>query len=264
MKIIERDNANIYYTIDGSGAVTLLFVHGSYIDHTYWKAQIDYFRFRYTVVTIDLPGHGQSGKSRKNWSVEGFAEDVIAVIKELQLKNVILIGHSLAGDINLIAATSAPDLIMGFIGIDNFKNAATPLPEEYGQQAEEIKKNLRMDFAGTNEQYAKTTLLTPRTPSNITDKVVKAYREAYEPMGIPIMDQIFEMYQPEKKLLPELKYKLYLINVDYMPTNEEPLKRYAKSGYKVEHMQGTSHYPMLENPQRLNELLQICIIEIVF
>lgn len=260
MKTIERDNATIHFTRDGNGETTLLFVHGSYIDHTYWMAQIEHFKTHYTVVTIDLPGHGASGKGRGNWTVEGFALDVITVVQELGLNNVILIGHSLAADINLIAATSAPDLFIGFIAVDYYKNAGFPFAEQ--EQVKEIRKNLRMDFAATNEQYARMALLTPQTPPAISDRIVKAYRDAYEPMGIPTMEQIFDIHTLEKRLLPHLNFKLYLINADYMPTQEEPLKMYAKSGYSLLHMKGTSHFPMIEYPQKLNTLLEAFIAEI--
>ena len=143
MKKIKRDNVVIHYTFHGMGDIALLFVHGSYIDHTYWKEQVDCFKDRYTVVTMDLAGHGQSGKKRERWSIEGFAKDVIAVLGALRLKNVILIGHSLGADINLMAATSAPQSILGFIAIESFKNAATALSEEESQQGAEIMKNLK-------------------------------------------------------------------------------------------------------------------------
>ena len=262
MKTIERDNAVIDYKIEGNGDTTLLFVHGSYIDQTYWSEQVKYFSDRYKVVTLDLPAHGLSGKGRNHWTFDGFAEDVIAVIKELDLKNVILIGHSMAGDINLIAATSWPAPIIGFIAVDFFKNAGTPLSPEFRKQADAILENLKKDFAGTNEQYVRKVLVTPQTPQDITNRVVTAYRAAYEPMGMETMPQIFNMYPTEQKLLPRLKVKLYLINVDYIPTNEEPLKQYAVNGYELIHMKGTSHYPMIENPEALNKLLQQVITKI--
>ena len=81
-------------------------------------------------------------------------------------------------------------------------------------------------------------------------------------MGMETMPQVFRMFQTEKELLPRLKQKLNLINVDYIPTNEEPLKQYAGSGYEVLHMKGTCHYPMLENPDELNRLLHEAIQEI--
>ncbi|HLA56479.1 MAG TPA: alpha/beta hydrolase [Flavobacterium sp.] len=260
--VIKRDGAEINYRVSGDGGATLLFVHGSYMDQTCWDEQVKYFSPDYKVVTFDLPGHGKSGKDRPYWTVEGFSDDVYAVIKKLHLKNVILIGHSLGADINLIAATSHPKNIIGFIGIDNFKNAATPLPAQYQKQTETILENLKKDFANTNEQYARMALLTPETSPEITNKIVSAYRNAYPPMGKQTMPEVFKMYETEERLLPQLNHKLHLINVDYIPTNEAPLKKYAGSGYEVLHMKGTSHYPMLENPQKLNQLLQQAIDDI--
>jgi sigma-B regulation protein RsbQ len=262
MKEIKRDNAVINYQITGSGDTTLLFVHGSYIDQTYWNEQMKYFSPNYTVVTLDLPGHGKSGTERKHWSTQGFAEDVITVIKELDLKNVILIGHSWGGDINLIVATSYLTPVLGFIAIDYYKNAATPLSPEYQEQAASIEQKLKTDFANTNEQYARMALLTKHTSQEITNRVINDYRNAYQPMAIVITPEIFKIFDIEKKLLPQLKFKLHLINVDYMPTNEKPLKQYAGSDYKVLHMKGTCHFPMLENPGDLNKLLQQTIHEI--
>src|SRR5690606_29537370 len=103
--VIVRDNAEINYNVYGDGGATLLFVHGAYIDQTYWDKQVEYFKDDYKVVTLDLPGHGKSGKDRKHWSIRGFADDVYTLIKKLHLKNVILIGHSMGGDVNLMEAT---------------------------------------------------------------------------------------------------------------------------------------------------------------
>jgi pimeloyl-ACP methyl ester carboxylesterase len=261
-KIILSNDVEISYRDTGQGDITLLFVHGSYIDQSYWDTQVDFFKSKYRVITMDLPGHGKSGKNREQWSIEGFGEDVVNVIKALNLKRVILIGHSLGGDINLVAAVNDPSPIIGFIGIDNFKAAATPLPESYQKQVETIKENLKKDFENTNEQYAKMVLLTPQTPAAIAHRVIKDYRAAYKPMGIPITAQVFEFYKKEQELLPQLNFKLILIDVDYMPTNEEPLKRYPAKGYKLFHIPGTCHYPMLENPDQLNQLLEQAIREI--
>jgi sigma-B regulation protein RsbQ len=264
MKEIKRDNVIINYNITGNGDTTLLFVHGSYIDQTYWEKQVKYFSPNYTVVTLDLPGHGKSGTERTQWSTESFAKDVIAVIKKLDLKNVILIGHSWAGDVNLIAAVSYPKPIIGFIAVDYFKNAAIPLSPEFQQQADSIEQKLKTDFANNNEQYATNALLTKQTPIEISNRVIKDYRNAYKPMGKKITSEIFNvLFESEKKLLPQLKFKLFLINVDYQPTNEEPLKKYTGSGYEVSHLKGTCHYPMLENAEQFNKVLQQTIQKIL-
>lgn len=260
MKESKQNNAVINYRKSGKGETILLFVHGSYIDQTYWKAQADYFQSDFTVITLDLPGHGLSGNERRNWSTEGFAADVVAVINELNLKNVILIGHSWGADVNLFAATQHPEPIKGFIAVDYYKSAGTPAAPQ--EQIDEVKANLKKDFAATNENYARLVLLTPETSAEITNRIVSDYRNAYEPMGQVIMPEVFEMYKTQRALLPKLKHKLYLINVDYMPTNEQPLKQYCPNGYEVIHMPGTCHFPMLENPQTLNKHLARIVDEI--
>ena len=262
MKEVKRGNAIINYQITGNGEITLLFVHGSYIDQTYWKSQVEFFNQHYTVVTIDLPGHGQSGMERKHWSVQGFAEDVIAIISDLHLEHVILIGHSMGADVNLIAATLYPPPIVGFISIENFKNAGMPQPQENQQKAADIERRLAIDFRDTNEQYARMALLTDKTSPAISKRVVEAYRNANQSMGMATTPEIFTLFQVEKRLLPQLHFKLYLINVDYMPTNEAPLQQYAGCGYELLHMRGSSHFPMLESPLELNKLLDECIQKI--
>ena len=261
-KEVKRDGVVLNCQIEGSGDTTLLFVHGSYIDQSYWKAQADHFSRNYTVVTLDLAGHGKSGRERTDWSIPGFAEDVIEVIKELDLENVVLIGHSLGAGVNLIAATSYPKPIIGFIGIEFFKNAGTAMGGESQQQALSLQESLVNDFANTNEKYARMVLLTKKTPSKISDKIVKAYRTAYQPMGIETTPEIFEFFKTEQRLLPKLPFKLFLINVDYTPTNEGALKKYASHGYELFHLKGTSHFPMLEDPEILNDLLQEAIKKI--
>ena len=253
---IKRDGADIDFEISGTGDTTLLFVHGSYLDKGWWAEQVEYFRPDYTVVTLDLPGHGKSGRDRGHWTIKGFAEDVCAVMDELKMSDVILIGHSLAADINLLVADMRPEAIAGFIAIEAFRNAGTALPPEFRNQAKAILESLESDFIGTNERYARMALLTPATPPAIIERVVNAYRNAYRPMGQAIMPTVFALYGMERVLMPILGNRLFLINVDYMPTNEDTLAQYARNGFEVIRIPGTCHFPMIENPQTLNAALE--------
>jgi pimeloyl-ACP methyl ester carboxylesterase len=255
MKTIISNGTPISYHIYGSGHATLLFVHGSFIDQTYWKEQVSFFKEKYKVVTMDLAGHGESGTNREDWTLQSMADDVVNLIKELSLENVILVGHSLGANLILMAATAYPGPIIGFIAVDNFKNLATPLPAEYDSQVEAIIESSKIAYADTNEQYARMVLVTPETPLWITDKVVTAYRNSYAPMGQQTLPQFFVMDRIERAVLPLLKPKMNLINVNYMPTNVEALERNAVNGYTLIEIGGTCHYPMLESPKALNEAL---------
>src|SRR5690606_38280884 len=104
-----------------NGNTTLFFIHGAFIDNTYWKSQIDHFSEKYRVIAMDLPGHGNSGSNRNNYNIEEFGKDAVALIDHLNLEKVILIGHSLGGDVALEVAVALPEKIIGFIGVDTLK-----------------------------------------------------------------------------------------------------------------------------------------------
>ena len=215
-----------------------------------------------SVVAIDLAGHGNSGKNRNDWSMQALGDDVVAVIKGLNLSNIILIGHSLGGDVILEAAIKIPNAIIGLVGIDNFKNAGTPMPDEIQSQIGQIINFLKQDFPNTVEVFAKQSLLTPSTDSLISQRLIKDYREFDPQVGVPLLASSFSYYSREREILQQLKFKLYLINVDYMATNEDLLAKYAHSGYEISMLHGSCHYPMIEKPMEFNLMLQDVIMKI--
>jgi sigma-B regulation protein RsbQ len=261
MKTIERDHVKIDYGVTGNSDTTLLFVHGAFIDKDYWDAQVKYFSPNYKVVTVDLAGHGKSGKNRTDWSIQALGEDIVTVIEELNLSNVILIGHSFGGYVILEAANRIPQAIRGLVGIDNFKNAGGETTEEIQTQIDWILEQLKSDFPNTSELFVRQVLVTPSTNSTISDRIVKDFR-SFDPMiGVQILNSSFTYYKRERELLQQLKLRLYLINVDYTPTNEDLLKKYVQSGYEISQLHGSCHYPMIEKPEEFNHLLQEIILK---
>jgi pimeloyl-ACP methyl ester carboxylesterase len=118
---IRDKQVEINYFQQGQGDTTLLFLHGWCIDGTYWKNQVEYFSKNYNVYAIDLPGFGKSKAERTNWTIEEYANDVTAFIDIMNLKNVVIIGHSMAGEIMLQTALTNNPKIVGIVGVDNFK-----------------------------------------------------------------------------------------------------------------------------------------------
>ncbi len=75
------DGEKISYSVYGKGDTALLFVHGWSCDSRYWREQVPHFAKEYCVITMDLAGHGKSGQHRRVYSLDGFAQDVKAVIE---------------------------------------------------------------------------------------------------------------------------------------------------------------------------------------
>ena len=252
---LSPDSISLSYTVQGKGEPALVFVHCWSCDKSYWKNQVPYFEKNYTVVTLDLAGHGDSGLGRKNWTIESFGADVAAVVKALDLKRVILIGHSMGGPVILEAARLMPDRVIGLVGVDTFRDFAQKFPED---QRKAFLDPLTANFQGTTDRFVRSMF-----PDNADSALVAgiAADMASEPaeVGIGAMKSIIN-YDPVPAL-KELKIPIRCINADKWPTDVEGNKKLAYS-FEVKFMPGRGHFVHLEDPATFNELLAETIQEL--
>jgi len=116
VKTIQLSNQiKIAYVEVGAGAQTILFLHGMGSNLQAWKKNIDALRHSYRCIALDLPGYGKSSQEAYSFTVSFFAESVISFIAQLQLKNIVLAGHSMGGQIALAAALKRPQLFSKLI-----------------------------------------------------------------------------------------------------------------------------------------------------
>jgi pimeloyl-ACP methyl ester carboxylesterase len=119
---LSSDGVPIHYDVQGSGTIALVFVHGWCCNRGHWAGQLDHFTPHYTLVTIDLAGHGASGRDRTRWNMPSFGRDVTAVVEQLGLEQVVLIGHSMGGLVIVEAARRLPSAVIGLVGVDTWRN----------------------------------------------------------------------------------------------------------------------------------------------
>ena len=96
--IITLQNKNIYASDSGQGIDsfkdTIVFLHGSGLSHIVWSLTEQFFaNKKFNVLSIDLPGHGNSDGPCLN-SIEEIADWLEKVLDRLNLNNLILVGHS--------------------------------------------------------------------------------------------------------------------------------------------------------------------------
>ena len=96
--IFQLDNKNVHASDAGQGLdvnrETIVFLHGSGLSHIVWSLTEQFFSNKnFNVLSIDLPGHGNSDGPCLN-SIEKISEWLEQVFIKLNLKNLILIGHS--------------------------------------------------------------------------------------------------------------------------------------------------------------------------
>lgn len=98
-------------------APTLVFLHGLFGDLNNLNGIARHFAERYPILKIDLRNHGRSFH-HEEMNYQLMAEDVLAVFKHLELKKVILIGHSMGGKTASATAALAPDIVEKLVVID--------------------------------------------------------------------------------------------------------------------------------------------------
>jgi 3-oxoadipate enol-lactonase len=77
-----------------SDKLPVILLHGVYFDHHLWDEQVKHIDDR-TVVTIDMPFHGESREITKpDWSLNDCADMLLEILDNLQIPRVIAIGHS--------------------------------------------------------------------------------------------------------------------------------------------------------------------------
>ncbi len=107
----------VRYAISGAGPATVLLVHGAGAHRLWWHRMVPELAERFRVVTLDLSGHGDSGR-RESYGPRVHALEVRAAARTLGRGPVIVVGHSMGGRASLIAASHHSEDVAGLVLLD--------------------------------------------------------------------------------------------------------------------------------------------------
>ncbi len=111
MGVVQHHHVNVS---GPAGAPAMVFAHGFGCDQGMWRFVAPHFRDRYRTVLFDHIGAGGSDHTAydpvRHASLQGYADDVLALLVELDLGPVVFVGHSVSATIGLLAAAARPDL----------------------------------------------------------------------------------------------------------------------------------------------------------
>ena len=243
------DGVPIHYSVHGKGEPALVFIHCWACNRNFWENQVAEFSKTNRVVTIDLPGHGQSGQGRKSWSVESYGDDVKTVVTKLDLKRVVLVGSSMGGSIALEATKRMPDRVVAIVPVDTLHNVESKVPPE---QLDAVFKQMQADFKTATTGLMNQFFFSPTTPTAVKERIINEAISRQPDVALAILKAIFSY--DAAAALREVKVPIRAINADGTPTSVEINRKYAPQ-FDAMIIKGTGHYPMLEDPARFNQML---------
>ena len=242
------------YEIHGTKEPTLIFVPGWTCDATAWDDQIIYFKDKYRVVVLDLPGFGRSGSDRNNWSMERYGADVAELATELKLENVLLIGHSLGGCVVLEAAKKFQSELKAVVLVDVLRSLnatydSTHAINYFNAWKENIKNfDYLYSYFGNDSTLAKRWLAM--LPSSIPES------------WFPILEENFRWRNEDAiPSVSVIDIPIRAINSDRSETNFEEWNTYARD-FNAIIIENCGHYVHWEYPDEFNEALNGMIKEI--
>lgn len=248
-----RDGVEIAYATYGrpdGDAPAVALVHGWSGNRSYWAHQIAFLAERYSVIAVDLAGHGESGLGRDDWNLAAFGDDVVAVIEEVGAQKVALVGHSMGGDAVVHAARRLGDRVVGLVWVDAFRslgNESQSPPEE----VEAFLAPFREDFGGAVERFVRS-MFAETADRDLVDRIAAGMAAAPPEVALGCLRYARNREPPILAALPHIAAPIVAINPDIGPTDVDSMRRHGVEPIVLE---GVGHFLMIDALDQFNPVL---------
>ena len=249
---IAPDGIHVQYRVYGQGEPALVLIHGWSCDSNYWREQVPEFRKKYTIVAVDLAGHGGTDGNRSDWSIARFGQDVATALSAVPNNQLILVGHSMGGPVAIEAARLLKGRVIGIIGVETFKSIGAPLPSK--AQVDAIMKPFETDFIGHTRSLVTGHFFAANAKQDLVTKI--AYDMSLSPprVAVPSMRALLEYDFTAP--LKDVSVPIVAINSDLgEPVNEARIRKVLPKFHSVT-LAGDGHFLMMEDPARFNPALE--------
>ncbi|CCH89638.1 regulator of RsbP phosphatase [Modestobacter italicus] len=159
----------------------MVFVHGYGCDQNMWRFITPDFAVDHQVVTFDLVGFGNSDLSAwdpaRYGSLHGYADDVVEVMRDLELTDVVFVGHSVSAMIGVLAHARAPELFGAMVMVGPSARYVDDGDYRGGFSREQIRDlldNLDANHLGWSAAMAPVIMANPDRPE-LTQELTNSF-----------------------------------------------------------------------------------------
>lgn len=244
--VLTDDGYEIYYESHGSGPA-IAFASGFMGITDIWKHQIAEFSGQYQCIAFDNRGAGRSDKPfpRVAYGVQRHAQDLHAVLTALGVGRLVIVGHSMGGNTACLYYLAHPEKVAGIVFVGSYVSGGQIA--SVGNTLEVIKGAVK-----TKESRIKF-YMSVGLPEEI------AMESAKWPLYAVLGNAESFMEFDVSARIGEIKVPCLILHGDSdIVTPLEPCGTGLKAGLpdaELEVFPGVNHCPMMENPQKSNQLL---------
>jgi 3-oxoadipate enol-lactonase len=119
-------NGTLYAYVDEGSGPLVVFGHGLLAGREMFRAQIDALEDRYRCVSLDWPGHGDTGFAPDGWTMWDMSRDATALVAELGEERAVFAGLSQGGMAFMRLAIERPEVVRGLVLLDTSAGPEDP------------------------------------------------------------------------------------------------------------------------------------------
>jgi pimeloyl-ACP methyl ester carboxylesterase len=230
-----------------------MLVHGWTCDDSSWSAQVPALMSKYRILTLDLPGHGKSGKiDAAKFSMDLFARAVEAVRAEAGADRLVLVGHSMGTPVIMQYARRYPQRVAGLVIVDGVVMLGAAPSAGAQPAARPEPERMRGPDGLKNREAMIRGMFTPATPKPLQEQVLRMMLAAPEATAYGAMVATFD---PKAWSSDAMNVPALAIYAEKSALGSpEALKKLLPNSRYME-VAGTGHFVMMEKPQEFNRLL---------
>ena len=259
-KTVKHTSVLLTYHVYGKG-IPMVLLHGFGEKNSIWKEQVEYLSNYCTLIIPDLPGSGESelpDVSSKNISIEDLSESVRSIIKNENVEQCIMLGHSMGGYVTLAFAEQYPEKLRAFGFVHSTAFADT-----------EEKKQNRLKGIKSLETYGGYAFLKTAIPTLFSEQFKKNNKAVIDELieeGRYFDNRSLQQYhyamigRPDRtNVLKNNKLPvLFVIGTEDVaaPLNDVLKQVYLPEIAYIHIIENTGHMSMLERPDKLNVVLK--------
>ncbi|MBT2638004.1 alpha/beta hydrolase [Bacillus sp. ISL-39] len=254
-KVVRVGSTEMSFIDEGKGDPILL-IHGFAGSKHYWDKIIPQVANEYRVIALDLPGHGESGMSKNNYSIEDMAGTIKELLDQIGLDKVTMFGHSLGGYITLAFAEIYPQYLNGYSLVHS---TANPDSDDAKEAREANAKKIQEEGAEPFIEGLSRKLFSPENTVENSTEIEETVKIGMNTIAEGLVSALIAMKnRPDRNhVLEDTELPVLLVagEMDQIIPAEKTFT-VTKPNIEKQIIEGAGHMSMYEQPEELVKVMK--------